>query len=84
MPDPVKEQGDLDKAEQDIRDGEERIAQQSRLIAELRRDGHDTVEAEKLLWAMQQSLEAWKGHRDTIGNVLAFAKKRAHERDCGG
>ncbi|HEX6840967.1 MAG TPA: hypothetical protein VF113_05555 [Stellaceae bacterium] len=83
MPDLAKEQADLERAERDIREGEERIANQSRIVAELRRDRHDTVEAEKLLWAMQQSLEAWKTHRDIIRSLLADAKKRAQERGGG-
>jgi predicted nucleic acid-binding Zn-ribbon protein len=80
----AREQADFDKAEQDIRDGEARIEQQRRLIDDLRRDGHETVEAEKLLWALQQSLDAWRAHRDTIRTLLADAKKRAGERNGGG
>lgn len=83
MPEIAREQADLDKAERDIRDGEERIAHQRKLIAELRRDGHDTAEAEKLLWTMQRSLDAWKAHRDTIDAMLADGNKRAKERDGG-
>jgi len=83
MPDLAKEQSDLDKAERDIREGEERITHQSRLIAELRRDGHDTVEAEKLLWTLQQALDTWKAHRDTIRRLLVHSQKRAHERSGG-
>ena len=75
----AKEQADLEKAERDIRDGEARVAHQRQLIDELRRDGHDTEEAEKLLWTLQQSLEAWKAHRDTIRTLLAGAQKRAKE-----
>ena len=84
MPDLVKEQADLDKAEKDIREGEERIAHQRRLIEELRRDGHDMVEAERLLWTMQQSLRIWQAHRDTIRSLLADSKKRAPERPGRG
>ena len=73
----AKEQADLEKAEQDLRDGEARIAHQRGLIDELRRDGHNTLDAEKLLWTLQQSLDIWKSHRDTIRTLLAEAKKRA-------
>ena len=79
----AKEQADLDKAEQDIRDGEARVAHQRQLVDELRRDGHDTEEAEKLLWTLQQSLDAWKSHRETIRIMLADAKKRAGEGGVG-
>ena len=83
MPNPAREQADLEKAERDIRHGEERIAQQQRLIDELRRDGHDIAEAEKLLWTLQQSLETWRAHRDTIHRLLANSQKRAQERNGG-
>jgi hypothetical protein len=84
MPEAAKERADLDKADRDIRDGEERVAQQMRLLAELRRDGHDTAEAEKLLWTLQQSLETWKAHRDTIRKLLAHADKRSDARNLVG
>jgi len=67
----AKEQADLAKAEQDISEGEARIEHQRQLIDELRRDGHGTAEAEKLLCTLQQSLETWKAHRDTIRLMLA-------------
>ena len=70
MADIAKGQSDLDKADQDIREGEARVTHQIALIEELRRDGHDTREAEKLLWTLQQSLETWKAHRDTIQAML--------------
>ena len=76
MPDPVKEQADLDEAEQDIKKGEARISHQLALIDELRRDGHDTREAENLLWTLQQSLEAWKGHRNMIRAMLEKSRRQ--------
>lgn len=76
MPDIAKEQADLDKADQDILQGEARIAHQIALIEELRRDGHDTHEAEKLLHGMQQSLETWKSHRDVILTMLEKSRQR--------
>jgi ketosteroid isomerase-like protein len=83
MPDIAKEQADLAKAEQDIQEGETRIAHQMALIDELRRDGHDTREAERLLWTLEQSLDAWKGHRDTIRDILAKSKERRGRSGAG-
>jgi len=76
MPDIAKERADLEKADRDIQEGEARIAHQMALIEELRRDGHDTDEAEKLLWTLQQSLDAWKAHRETILGMLEKARRR--------
>jgi hypothetical protein len=83
MPDVAKEQADLAKADQDVREGEARISHQMALIEELRRDGHETGDAEKLLWTLQQSLEAWKGHRDTIRSILAKSKERSQRGSSG-
>lgn len=83
MPDIAKEQADLEKAERDIRDGERRVAQQRQLIAALRRDGHNTAEAEQLLWSLQQSLTAWSEHRELIRRLLAESMKRAAARGGG-
>lgn len=80
MADIAKEQADLAKADKDIEEGEARIGHQLALIEELRRDGHDTDDAEKLLGALQQSLETWKSHRELIQAVL----KRNRERQGGG
>lgn len=66
----------IDKADDDIREGEARIAHHMLLIEEMRRDGHDTGDAEKLLRTLQQSLTAWKQHRETIRARLAAAGKR--------
>ena len=84
MPDIAKEQVHLEKADADIRAGEARVAQQRLLIEELRRDGHDARDAERLLWTMQQSLKAWGAHREVIRQMLADAKERAGERPTGG
>jgi hypothetical protein len=80
MPDIAKERADLEKAEKDIRVGEARIAQQLRLIDELRRDGHHVADAEKLLSAMEHALNVWKDHRDTIRSILETSEKRATAR----
>ncbi len=83
MPDPEKERAELEKADRDIRDGEERISRQMLLIEELRRDGHDTAEAEKLLGVLQQLLATWKGHREAIRMMLADSRRRPRARDAG-
>ena len=81
MPDVAKEQADLEKADRDIREGEARVAQQMRLIDELRRDGHDVADAEKLLRTLEEALDTWKAHRDTIRSMLAVAQERAAGRN---
>ncbi|MEZ0169387.1 hypothetical protein [Microvirga sp. TS319] len=46
MADPVAEREHLARAERDIAEGERRVTRQMLLVEELRRDGHDTTEAE--------------------------------------
>jgi len=66
MADLEAEREHLARADRDIAAGERRISAQELLIERLRRDGHDTGEAERLLVTLQQSLETWRGHRDLI------------------
>ncbi|WP_084731291.1 hypothetical protein [Microvirga vignae] len=66
MPDPALEREHLAKAECDIAEGERRITSQMLLIERMRRDGHDTSEAEKLLRTLRETLAAWQAHREAI------------------
>lgn len=66
MPDTETERRHLAEAERDIAEGERRITNQLCLIEQMRRDGHDVTEAEKLLDLLRKTLEAWYGHRDAI------------------
>lgn len=56
----------LEKAEQDIAEGERRVTRVSLLLETLRRDGLDTGEAEALLRMLEETLENWRGHRALI------------------
>ncbi|MBV9749245.1 MAG: hypothetical protein JO157_10555 [Acetobacteraceae bacterium] len=67
----ARERESLVKADSDIADGERRITAQTLLVERLRRDGHGTGEAERLLQTLRQTLEAWKEHRDEIRVVIA-------------
>ena len=66
MADLSTERENLAKAESDIAEGERRITAQAVLIERLRRDNHETAEAEKLLLSLQQTLDLWNAHRDEI------------------
>ncbi len=77
------ERGQLQKADDDILQGRERIARQMDLIDRLRRHDHPVEEAEKLLWTMEETLEAWQAHRSEIIVRLAHLEKEAG-RAAGG
>lgn len=66
MTDPALEREHLAKAERDIAEGERRITGQMLLIEKMRRDGHNTTEAETFLLALQQTLAEWQVHREEI------------------
>jgi len=66
MPDLATERAHLAKAERDITEGEERIFRQEELVAYLRSREQNTTEAEALLRVLQETLLAWKAHRDQI------------------
>jgi len=61
-----KERHDLAKAEQDLVAGEERVTRQALLVEELRRDGHDTSDAEDILATLSRTLEEFRRHRELI------------------
>ncbi len=62
----ARERRDLIKAEKDIVEGLERIAQQRLLIETLADQGHDTGQARILLFNFEQMLDAWREHRILI------------------
>jgi hypothetical protein len=71
MVDLAIEREHLAQADRDIDAGERRIAAQRLLLARLRRDGHETGEAERLLLNFEQTLAMWKAHRDAILREIA-------------
>ncbi len=66
MIDPAVERQHLAQAENDIAEGERRVTNQILLIDEMRRDGHDTAEAERYLQTLRETLAVWYDHRDMI------------------
>ena len=67
----AQEQSHLARAEQDVVDGERRIAAQGDLVERLRRHGHPFELAETLLVTFEETLKIWRAHRDEIRRVLA-------------
>ena len=71
MPELETEREHLVKADCDIAEGERRVSAQLLLVERLREGGHDSANAEQLLLILQQTLEAWQGHRDLILKEIA-------------
>lgn len=61
----------LNKADVYIADAEMRIAKQEVILEELRRNGHDTKEGERLLRMFKETLQAMRGHRADIVEAIA-------------
>jgi hypothetical protein len=80
MPEAEKETRELAVAERHIVEGEERVTNQILLIEDLRRDGHDVTDAEKLLRTLQGTLVAWQGHRESILQTLERKGLMRHSR----
>ena len=68
----------LEKADRDIEAGEARVREQTALIEELERDGHDTSLALKLLTTLKDSLQAMVAHRTLILERIQYLNR---ERD---
>ncbi len=62
---------DLAQADAHIAKGHERIALQHEIIAELDREGHDTVPARELLAAFENTEAMHVANRDRIAGKLA-------------
>jgi hypothetical protein len=70
-------QAELAKARADVAQGEDRVAKQEALIAELQRDGHDTAAARALLAAFRHMLNEWRNHRDQVERMVADVEKQS-------
>jgi hypothetical protein len=70
MPDLHQERLDLDRAGLHIAQGERRIAEQILLIEWMRKKGHDTADAERLLQNFEQTLDTWRDHRWLIAEAI--------------
>jgi hypothetical protein len=65
----------LTQAEDFIDSARLRIERQTRLLTELRADGHNTANAECLLAGFKTTLEAMEADRDLIEDLLRSARK---------
>jgi hypothetical protein len=63
----------LSQAEQHVLDGRGHVARQRRLIARLRRDGHDLGEAQDLLRILEETLASHIADRDRLRQELEDA-----------
>jgi hypothetical protein len=72
------EQAALAKADVDIKLAVERIAHQTALIDELKRDGHDVTTAVELLSVLKGTLEAMLAYRMTIVEQI----ERLAQKSC--
>jgi hypothetical protein len=57
--------------DRDVAEGQGRIARQAELVRELDAVGHATIDAQNLLRAMQQRLDAVTAHRRQIARELS-------------
>jgi hypothetical protein len=69
------EKDHLAKAELDLVEGGARVRHQADLVERLRGAGQDVVAAERLLAILEQTLEAWRDHRDLILITIARLEK---------
>ena len=52
----------LEKVRRDVREGEQRVAEQTQRIVGLSMDGHDTQTAEQFLAVLEQTLTVMREH----------------------
>lgn len=65
----------LRKANDDLKEADDRIQAQAKLIEEMERDGHDTSQGLSLLAAMREARRAMEGHRDQILGTIDLFKR---------
>jgi hypothetical protein len=68
---------ELARSEQDIAEGQARIARQAEFVRELDADGHDTTFGAKRLIVMAANLNEMKEHRQQIIRELSATHERA-------
>lgn len=61
----------LELAERHVRTGERLLARQRAVLGELRRDGHDTLQADRLLVNLEQTQALHVADRDRVKRELA-------------
>jgi hypothetical protein len=72
----ARHEADLARADLDIAEGERRVGEQLLRLERFRRDGYDTVLAERLLHQLRGQLEQWRAHRDLIVREIASLATR--------
>jgi hypothetical protein len=60
--------------------GERHIVKQRKIVAELKRDGHDTYAAERLLRTFEETQVLHKEHADRLSRDAAAAKRKPRAR----
>jgi hypothetical protein len=60
------------KSEDDIERGRVRLRHQENLLLELRADGHDTRQAERLVELLRETLIEWERHHVMIAERIAY------------
>jgi hypothetical protein len=66
------EQALLIKARNDIEDGQRRLRNQEKLLVQLQRSGRDTLQAERLVQLLKETLVEWERHRTLIAGRVAY------------
>jgi uncharacterized protein HemY len=65
-----------EQARERVELGKDHIRKQRRIVAELKRDGHDTQAAERLLRTFEEAQALHKEHADRLSREAAAAVKR--------
>jgi len=71
------------KADTDIEAGRGRLHHQQELVDSLRNAGHNTVEAERLVGLMTDTLVEWERHRILIRDRVDYLERKKSESDPG-
>jgi hypothetical protein len=67
----------LVKADNDIEAGWKRLRDQRDLLSALRADGHDIVQAERLVQLLQDTLVQWERHRTLIEERVNYLEQKS-------
>ena len=73
----------LQKADAYIDAGLERLHNQQELVNSLRNAGHNTVQAERLVGLMTDTLVEWERHRVLIRDRVDYLERRKSESERG-
>ena len=71
------------KADADIVAGRGRLHSQQELLNSLRNAGHNTVQAERLVGLMSDTLAEWERHRVLIRDRVDYLERKKSESDRG-